>query len=39
MEKKNNLYTSSSQLKADQAPEPPWGNRLIYKDLIDVTDL
>ena len=23
------FYTSSSQLRADQAPNPPWGDRLI----------
>ena len=37
--KKKNLHTSSSQLRADQAPNTPWGDRLIYTDQINVTDL
>ena len=36
--KKENLHTSSSQLRADQAPDPSWRDRLIYTDQIDVTD-
>ena len=34
--KKENLYTASSQLRADQAPNPPWADRLSYTDQIDV---
>ena len=30
--KKENFYTSSSQLRADQAPDPPWGDRLNHTD-------
>ena len=37
--KKNNLNTSSSQLRADQAPNPPWGNWLATQDHVDVTNL
>ena len=37
--KKKNLYTSSCQLRANQAPDPPWEGRLIYTDQIDVIDL
>ena len=33
------FYTSCSQLRADQAPNPPWGDRLIYTDRRDATDL
>ena len=31
-EEKKKRYTSSIQLRADQAPHPPWGHRLIYTD-------
>ena len=37
--KEKNLCTSSSQLRADQAPNAPWGDRLMYTDQIDVTNL
>ena len=33
------LCTSSSQLRADQAPNAPWGDRPMYTDQTDVTNL
>jgi hypothetical protein len=30
--KQKNLYTSLSQLRADKAFNPPWGDRLLYTD-------
>ena len=39
MKEKKNLSTSSSQLKANQAPDPPWGDRLTYTDQMNVTNL
>ena len=36
VKKKKNRYTSSSQLRADQAPNAPWRDRLIYTDQTDV---
>ena len=35
---KKNLHISSSHFRADQAPDPPWGDRLIHTDQINVTD-
>ena len=37
--KKKSIYTSSRQLRSDQAPDSPWANRLIYTDRIDVTNV
>lgn len=36
--KKTTLHTSFSQLRANQAPDPPWEDRLTYTDQIDVIE-